>query len=343
MSSLVSYESYVDECADLFTQRLQEVSAAGVVADMGHWFQCYAFDVIGLITYSKRLGFLDKGEDVQGVMAALEDHLAYATLVGIYSWAHKYLFVVRNWLAGTTGVGRAYVMKFTQERIAEHQRNETKGIPVDGAEEHRATTDFLTKFFAKNAAAPEQFTMYHLAMGCVSNMVAGSDTTAISLSAVLYYLLKRKGAFEKLRAEVDELKREGKGGQHVTFKESQEMPYLQAVLKEALRMHPATGLPLERVVPAGGASISDRFFPEGVSVTSVSPFISLTDNQQTIVGINSWVAHRDTSVFGADANTFNPDRWLIDDKEKLSFMERSWMPVSRHLTLPYPLLFSNTT
>jgi cytochrome P450 len=36
------------------------------------------------------------------------------------------------------------------------------------------------------------------------------------------------------------------------------MPYLQAVMKEALRMHPATGLPLERVVPAGGASICDR-------------------------------------------------------------------------------------
>jgi hypothetical protein len=43
------------------------------------------------------------------------------------------------------------------------------------------------------------------------------------------------------------------------------MPYLQAVMKEALRMHPATGLPLERVVPAGGATICDQFFPEGVS------------------------------------------------------------------------------
>lgn len=43
------------------------------------------------------------------------------------------------------------------------------------------------------------------------------------------------------------------------------MSYLQAVIKEALRMHPATGLPLERVVPAGGATISGYFFPEGVS------------------------------------------------------------------------------
>lgn len=324
MSSLVTYEPYVDECADLFNQRLQEVASAGAYADMGHWLQCYAFDVIGLITYSKRLGFLDQGEDIRGVIAALEDHLWYATLTGIFSWLHKYLFPIRNWLAGPTGTGRAYVMKFTQDRIAEHQKEQIKGIPVDGAEEGKTSMDFLTKFFKKNADGPESFTMYHLAMGCVSNMVAGSDTTAITLSAILYYLLKNPETFATLREEVDGLRGQGKTSQFITFKESQEMPYLQAVMKEALRMHPATGLPLERVVPAGGAEIGDKFFPEG-----------------TIVGMNSWVAHRDTSVFGPDANEFRPERWLSSDKEKLSVMERSWMPfglgsrtcIGRHISL----------
>ena len=49
---------------------------------------------------------------------------------------------------------------------------------------------------------------------------------------------------------------------------------------------------------------------------------------QTIVGMQAWVVHRDTLTFGADANEFKPERWLIDDKEKLSVMERNWMPVS---------------
>lgn len=43
------------------------------------------------------------------------------------------------------------------------------------------------------------------------------------------------------------------------------MPYLQACIKESLRLHPATGLPLARVVPEGGATISETFFPAGVS------------------------------------------------------------------------------
>jgi cytochrome P450 len=42
------------------------------------------------------------------------------------------------------------------------------------------------------------------------------------------------------------------------------MPYLQAVMKEALRVHPATGYPMFRVVPQGGEVLAGQFFPEGV-------------------------------------------------------------------------------
>ena len=149
------------------------------------------------------------------------------------------------------------MLNFTNERIREAQ---TTPKPV-AAESEVTMEDFLTKFLAKNAGDPQVFTQYHVLMGCTSNMVAGSDTTAISLSAVLYYLLKNPACLDKLRTEIDEAEL----SKSPTFKESQQMVYLQAVIKEALRMHPATGLPLERVVPDGGAEICGRFFPEGVS------------------------------------------------------------------------------
>ncbi|KAL2104613.1 hypothetical protein VUR80DRAFT_10112 [Thermomyces stellatus] len=306
MSALVTYEPYVDACAGLFSQRLGELADGGVAANMGHWLQCYAFDVIGMITYSKRLGFLDRGEDVEGVIAALEEHLKYASLTGIYPGLHRFLFPLKNYLAGKRGAGRGYVLSFTKDRMAEHQHS-PKAIPTEGGEEGGAV-DFLTKFVAKHAKDPEEFTPEHTLAGCTSNMVAGSDTTAISLSAILYYLLQHPACFQKLRDEVDEHARENGGG-YITFKDSQGMSYLQAVIKEALRMHPATGLPLERVVPAGGATISGYFFPEG-----------------TIVGINSWVEHRNPAIFGPDADEFRPERWLSDDAEKLSYMNRHWMP-----------------
>lgn len=58
--------------------------------------------------------------------------------------------------------------------------------------------------------------------------------------------------------------------------------------------------------------------------------MSMTD-MQTVVGINCWVAHHNSSVFGAngfDVNKYRPERWLVDDKERLSAMDKYYMPVS---------------
>ncbi|KAK6209079.1 hypothetical protein LQW54_006679 [Pestalotiopsis sp. IQ-011] len=262
MSSLINYEPHVDDCADLFCTRLNELASAGLAMNMGHWLQCYAFDVIGAITYSKRLGFLDQGSDVGNVMSALEDLLGYATMTG------RLRVPAPNYLAGSKGTGRAHVQRFTTECMEEHQSNaKAFGKHEDEARGEGSVTaaDFSTKFFLSHTKDPETFTVYHIAAGCAQDMVAGSDTTAISLSAILYYLLKSPDCMQKLYDEIRELETAGTiSSNHITFKESQNMPYLQAVIKEALRLHPATGLPLERVVPEGGAVINGRMVPENV-------------------------------------------------------------------------------
>lgn len=319
MSSLVNYEAFVDDCAELLKNRLSELCAANQAIDMHNWFQCYAFDVIGMITYGKRLGFLDKGEDVGNVIHALGEILSYSTIVGIvFPTLHNIIVPIMNFLAGNKGQGGTYIAAFTKERISE-TRSKPKAVILDDSDS--TTQSFLIKFLAKNTSKPDAFTSSHVLSGCLVNMVAGSDTTGISLSAVLYYLLKNPRCMDKLQQEVDRFTSNGQLSTYVTYKESQIMPYLQAVIKEALRLHPATGLPLERVVPKGGATISGHFFPEG-----------------TIVGINTWVAHRDRSIFGQDADSFSPERWLQDDDERVALMNRFWMPVS----LPFILLQTNS-
>lgn len=55
---------------------------------------------------------------------------------------------------------------------------------------------------------------------------------------------------------------------------------------------------------------------------------SSADRVQTVVGINTWVEHRDPRYFGHDADVFRPERWLDEDSQKISLMNRHWMPVS---------------
>ncbi|KAI1281580.1 cytochrome P450 [Xylaria sp. FL0933] len=305
MTSLVSYEPYVDQCADIFAQRLSEMSEAHVPVDMGHWLQCYAFDVIGCITYGERIGFLDRGVDIQGIMSVIEKQLVYGTLMGIYSRFHHVAFTVINFLAGKKGAGREFIVRLTRSRVADVQEKRKEGTEEqsDGAE------PFVSKFLAKYEVNPETFSMDHVLAGCTANMAAGSDTTGVTLSAILYFLLTHPQCLQELRAEIEEFRAKGPLSDSFGFKDTQQMPYLQAVIKESLRMHPATGLPLERVVPEGGATICGHSFPAG-----------------TIVGINSWVAHRNQQVFGADADEFRPERWLMSDTDKLAAMNRQWIP-----------------
>lgn len=50
-------------------------------------------------------------------------------------------------------------------------------------------------------------------------------------------------------------------------------------------------------------------------------------NFQTVVGINSWVAHSNKEVFGADADIFRPERWL-ESEEIVKRREAYFMAVS---------------
>ncbi|KAI1620545.1 cytochrome P450 oxidoreductase [Exophiala viscosa] len=315
MSSLVSYEGYVDECAAIFRKRLSEFAASGQTIDMGHWFQCYAFDVIGNITYSQRFGFLDNGEDIAGLLKALHGVLRYGALVGVYARWHPLLYNLTSRLGMGGASGRNYLMKYVGQRIEQRkgERTSGKGMEKTGEEDENAPMDFLEKLMVANQADPEKVTPYHVFMMGMSNIVAGSDTTAVSLSSILYNLVKYPDTLRKLRAEISEFEKQGRcGNPDVSFKESQEMPYLQAVMKEALRMHPATGFPLWRDVPEGGVEICGHYFPEG-----------------TTVGINTWCAHYNEDVFGPDAKVFRPERWIEAEQEggeRLKDMDAYYMP-----------------
>lgn len=147
-----------------------------------------------------------------------------------------------------------------------------------------------------------------LAMG-LSIIAAGSDTTAISLGAVFYYLLKNPECYRKLVEEVDATF-SAKAAQNVTystisFTEAQRLPYLNACIKEAFRLHPATRWFPERVVPASGHTICGEHIPGGA-----------------IVGVSAWVLHRNSDIFGHDVEIFRPERWLDGNIEKVREMDR---------------------
>lgn len=201
------------------------------------------------------------------------------------------------------------VARFASARMAERipgfASNEngatTTTLPTSEAGKPRVESpDLLSKFFAAREARPDFMTDTLVQTMAVSMAFAGSETTAISLATVFYYLLRNPRCLARLMAELDSAARAGAFSDYdtglVTWHEAQRLPYLDAVVKEGFRMHPAPGLPLERIVPEGGLEIAGRAVPGG-----------------TIVGCSAWVIHRNQEIFGADVEEFRPERWLVDE------------------------------
>lgn len=114
---------------------------------------------------------------------------------------------------------------------------------------------------------------------------------------IIYHLLRNPAALARLRAELDAAVL----SIPASFAEIRDLPYLDAVIKEGLRMHPPIGNILERIVPSPGLALRDgRVIAPG-----------------TIVGMNQWVVSRDKEVYGDDADVFRPERWLRGDNETI--------------------------
>lgn len=127
------------------------------------------------------------------------------------------------------------------------------------------------------------------------NVLAGGDTTAATMRAVVYHLAKTPHAYEKLTAELDAARLP----LPAQWRDIRDLPYLDAVLREAMRVNPGLAMVFERVAPAGGLALPDgRLVPAG-----------------TKVGVNPAVTNRDRGVFGPDADGFDPDRWLRREGE----------------------------
>ncbi|OIW25223.1 cytochrome P450-like protein [Coniochaeta ligniaria NRRL 30616] len=312
MSALVQYEPFVDNTTKLFLKQTESIYVGNPEGcDFTRWLQFYAFDVIGEITYSKRHGFIEKNEDVEGIVEYLRWLFDYVAPVGQIPGLDR--FFLKNplylKLAQWGFIDATFpVAKFARARMAERlpelqEGNEEKKsiLPTTAAPGPNVKSpDLLSKFLAAREARPEFMTDTLVQTMAVSMAFAGSETTAISLSAVFYFLLKNPRALARLREEIDEAGRRGVFSDLdtglVTWTESQKLPYLDACVKEAFRLHPAPGLPMERITPEPGIEIAGHYVKGG-----------------TIVGCSAWIIHMNKDVFGDDVEVYRPERWLVDE------------------------------
>lgn len=324
LGNILQSEDRIDECGMLLMQQLGEQFASkGDPVDLGCWLQYYAFDVIGELTFAKKFGFLERGEDVDGMMGIIEGQLKYAALTGQIPWMHRLLLgnpilTLLMPAMETWNQVLLFTLKAMNSRASIKRDGDLLNADVGGR-------DMLSRWAYVKNNDPLKMNTRSIVIHASGNVFAGSDTTAIALRSIIYHLLKAKDEMDKVVSEIDAANKERKLSQPIAYKESIEhLPYLGAAIKEAMRLHSSVGLLMERHVPSGGATICRKHIPGG-----------------TIVGINPWVCcfsiiklcairltasqvtNRDPSVF-PDPDTFNPSRWLSIPADRLREMDSIW-------------------
>jgi cytochrome P450 len=81
------------------------------------------------------------------------------------------------------------------------------------------------------------------------------------MSTVFYYLLKQPDIMHRLQLEIRSY---FKSYDEITALSTNNLPFMIAVIREAMRVYPPLALALPRVVPEGGDTIDGHFVPAGV-------------------------------------------------------------------------------
>ncbi|KFH47378.1 Pisatin demethylase-like protein [Hapsidospora chrysogenum ATCC 11550] len=298
MSNVLQNEGAIDSTIRLFLNRLDNFAESGKAFDLDKYFTFLAFDIVGEMMFSKQFGFLREDKDIGNSIRNGPALSLFVSVMAYTRWLH--VTVLANpfvtWL-GILPMGHIY-------NTAVKALDDRKG----NQDSRFDATAHWFRAVEKNPDRVSELDVYAQTTGAVG---AGSDTISCALQAFVYYMLRHPNAWQRARDEIDEaIKTHGICQDPVvTFADTLKLPFLQACIKEAMRVFAPVPMGLPRVVPEGGLDIGDQHFTKG-----------------TIVSINSWVLHRDKEIWGPDAHEFNPDRWLKDNSSHLDnfFMPWGW-------------------
>jgi cytochrome P450 / NADPH-cytochrome P450 reductase len=148
------------------------------------------------------------------------------------------------------------------------------------------TTDLLGRMLTGVDKAGERLPDENIRAQCITFLIAGHETTSGLLSFAIYYLMKHPDVLERARAEVGQVL--GSAAEP-TFEQVIRLRYVRQVLDETLRLWPTapafTRYPYEDTVLGGRYAL-----PAGTVITVFTPGV-----------------HRARSIWGEDADAFNPD------------------------------------
>ena len=272
--------------------------------DLGEKVQFFTLDVISGVGLGRPFGMLASDSDVDQYLRSSEDGLRAANAA---------LALGVSWLAHTPLVGRLIAPSPRDGNgFGRMMATCFRYVDARAADPTDKRSDMLASFIRNGLAGDE------LRSEALEQIIAGSDTTSTGIRGALLHIITNPRVYARLQREVDEAVATGLApatgsGGIVSLAQTRQLPYLQAVIREALRIWPPAVNIFSRDVPPGGATVlvdgAPVFLPGGASI-----------------GYSAYAMHHSEAIYGADAKAFRPERWLVaaeEDPDRHALMLRT--------------------
>ncbi|KAF7369583.1 Cytochrome P450 monooxygenase [Mycena venus] len=276
------------------------------------WANYLAFDITSDLAFGTAFGMVSAARDAVAVPA----NWAAPTDVTFPDSAIKYIPAIAMLTQGaeyTTAMAvlpawwRPLVTRLPWYHARQPGQRDFRGIAIVAVGKRLATpterVDLLSKLQAGKDEHGQPLGRAELTAEAQTFLTAGSDTTSNSVAAIIHHLAANPVVQARLQQELD---------QHwmdddpvATSGQVQNLPYLDACIKEGLRIQSTVALGLPRAALL---------------------FVAVSSPAGSVVSVPIYTLHHDPNIWGIDPDVYRPERWF--DVEKATAMHKAFNPFS---------------
>ncbi|KAL9110566.1 MAG: hypothetical protein Q9227_004924 [Pyrenula ochraceoflavens] len=272
-------------------ERLVEQLKLRSTVDVTTWTMLLTFDVMGEIGFGKDFGGLETGHEHPAIKA-IHNHMKFLSITVTVPW----LLNLLSRIPGATA-GYAPLFKWCMNEVKTKQQKFDADKPLQDVASHliRAYVTHDPSASPSPAALQDDSRLL---------IIAGSDTTATTLAAALYFLASHRPTIQsKLRSLLDS----AMPTREWSLTASKSVTYLEDIIYETLRLKPAVMTGVYRVTPENGIIVDGVHIPGNTNV--------IVPIQQIQTDPRYWTR----------ADEFIPERWS-DKKMQWETDQQPWIP-----------------
>ncbi|WDK14961.1 cytochrome P450 [Colletotrichum graminicola] len=272
--------------------RMQESGTQCEVVELHYIFKACASDIITLYAFGDSFHFLDQSDYGVPYFRAGEAFNSMTHVFGAFPWLLTVASSAPGWLLKYLNPDMA---EFVDRR--EWWIEKVRDIRNSKAPERAKNTIFGG--ILDSSLPPEDKTDMRLA-----NEAQGPK--AHTLTSAIFHLLSKPGILQKMKEELAAVVSDGR--EVPTFQQMDKLRYMNAIINEAIRLHPGAMHRQVRVCPNDAIVYVDK---ERGAEYVVPP--------GTVYGTSPLTSHMNESVF-KDPYEFIPERWIDNPEISKAFM-----------------------